>query len=276
MTQGCRAAVGTSILVLFAAAAASAPASDPPRQAEPAAEGAPEPTRRIPIHAPDDHGFYADFYAPPRAASYTGILVIPSVGRDRKFDARFAAGLARRGYAVLIMDNLGNQRNITTNANGVPMYMANRMQLLDQLLLDVRPAGEVLRQLPGVDPQRIGIVGIGIGGNVGLIYASQTDEVAAIAFVLPGFGCEQYDSNELIAKLGRRRALLVHSQRPRYSDFTTAFNAHATGANADVRERLEVPRVAAHDDDDAFTARPELDRVVFEWLDRSLPVRPAR
>lgn len=263
-------------LILAASSATSssaAPKEAPPPQPSPSKIAL---LRELPVKAEDGRAFTADFYTPGGAASFPGVLVIPNLGSDRKPLGHIGVELAERGYAVLIMDNTGNDRNITRNEQGVPMIKMARLQILDELIMDARPAVRLLLDQPGVARGGIAVLGVGLGANVGLVDAADSADVAAIALVLPSWGCEKFDPVDLLGRLGRRPALLVNSRKKKANDISKAFDEVSSGPNSTVREHVVLEPTTRTDGEDEFTSHPGLDRTVMDWLAKRFPASTRR
>jgi fermentation-respiration switch protein FrsA (DUF1100 family) len=87
--------------------------------------------------------------------------------------------LARHGYGVLLFDRRGEgESEGEPNAFG---WGGDR---------DVKAAIDFLQEPPGVDPERIGGIGLSVGGEMMLEAASETDELKAV--VSEGAGARAY------------------------------------------------------------------------------------
>jgi hypothetical protein len=113
------------------------------------------------------------WYIPSR----NGAAVISFPGR--KGPRRPARMLARHGYGVLLFDRRGEgESEGEPNAFG---WGGDR---------DVKAAIDSLQEQPGVDPERIGGIGLSVGGEMMLEAASETDELKAV--VSEGAGARAY------------------------------------------------------------------------------------
>jgi alpha-beta hydrolase superfamily lysophospholipase len=270
-----RAAAGLSAVLipaclLFAAAGATTPPAGGSETALPAAapaSAAPAPTpKESPLTAEDGHAFKADYYRPVGGVNLPAILLIPNLGRDRKDPATTAARLAQAGYSVLVMDNLAAQRNVHRDSKGVPRVEAIRAPILDQMLLDLRPAADLARRKAGGETVPLVVVGVGLGANAGLQYAAETRTVMAAAFLLPGYGCENFDPKALLARLGTRPALLVDSRSKKPSDFSVTFDTFgASHTNRGYRHVVIEPS-ARPEGVSELVAHPEIENALFDWL----------
>jgi hypothetical protein len=113
------------------------------------------------------------WYIPSR----NGAAVISFPGR--KGPQKPARMLARHGYGVLLFDRRGEgESEGEPNAFG---WGGDR---------DVKAAIHFLQEQPGVDPERIGGIGLSVGGEMMLEAASETDELKAV--VSEGAGARAY------------------------------------------------------------------------------------
>lgn len=103
-----------------------------------------------------------------------GVVIIHGSGssdRNQAWAAAFARGLAERGFVVLLPDKRGSGASAgdwrTTSFEG--------------LADDAIAAVERLRAVDGVEPSRVGVVGLSQGGHIAPLAASRSD---AIAFVI--------------------------------------------------------------------------------------------
>lgn len=106
----------------------------------------------------------------PRA----GMVVIHGSGpsdRNQAWAAAFARGLAERGFSVLLPDKRGS------GESGGDWRRASFEVLAD----DAIAAVEALTAFGGVDPGRVGVIGLSQGGHIAPLAASRSD---AIAFVM--------------------------------------------------------------------------------------------
>ena len=113
------------------------------------------------------------WYIPSR----NGAAVIAFPGRNGP--QKQARMLARHGYGVLLFDRRGEGRSDgDPNAFG---WGGDR---------DVKAAIDYLQRRPDVDPDRIGGIGLSVGGEMMLEAAAETDELRAV--VSEGAGARMY------------------------------------------------------------------------------------
>jgi uncharacterized protein len=116
------------------------------------------------------------WYIPSR----NGAAVIAFHGRQGP--QRHARMLAEHGYGVLLFDRRGEGRSEgEPNAWGWGGYR------------DVEAAIEFLQRRPDVDPDRIGGIGLSVGGEMMIETATRTDELKAV--VSEGAGARMYEED---------------------------------------------------------------------------------
>ena len=99
--------------------------------------------------------------------SWNGAAVIAYPGR--KGPQRKARMLARHGYGVLLFDRRGEGRS-----EGEPNSWGWGGDA------DIKAAIAYLQRRPDVDPDRIGGIGLSVGGELMIEAAAETDELAAV------------------------------------------------------------------------------------------------
>ena len=114
------------------------------------------------------------WYIPAR--NRAAIILLHGYGGNRLEMLNRAVMLARNGYGVLLYDE---------RASGESGGSLRTFGWLD--VNDVPLALAYLRQRSEVDPQRIGILGFSVGGQIALRAAAQSDRIKAIVAEEPGF-----------------------------------------------------------------------------------------
>jgi hypothetical protein len=133
------------------------------------------------------------WYIPSR--NRAAVIAFPG----RSGPQRPARMLARHGYGVLLFDRRGEgESEGDPNAFG---WSGER---------DIKAAVEFLRSRPDVDPERIGAIGLSVGGEMLIEAAAESDDLAAI--VSEGAGIRSL--REALAVRGTRKlleAVIVHA-----------------------------------------------------------------
>jgi dienelactone hydrolase len=149
---------------------------------------APAPTHEVVSYtAPDGEELPADLWLPASASADTpvgAVLFISGIndqGRAHPALTRIAAAMARTGAAVYIPE--------------LPVFFDTRVDSSE--VGRIVAAFEALADEPAVDPDRVGIMGVSVGGSLSLIAAADPAIADRIAWV-GSFGAYA-DAQELVA-----------------------------------------------------------------------------
>ncbi|AIQ29168.1 acetyl esterase [Paenibacillus sp. FSL P4-0081] len=121
------------------------------------------------------------------------IVTFPGYTGDRGYPERYAHFLML-GYAVLAVDvrgQLGETGNLLPQEEGIVRGWITQGLLEKErsyyvaVAIDTVRAIETAAQLPGVDPERIGITGGSQGGGIALLAGALSRRVAAVAADIP-------------------------------------------------------------------------------------------
>ena len=152
-----------------------------------------------------------------------GVVLIPAVGSDERDDVmrRFAEFLARRGIsgAVLCLPYHGNRRigpelpSLHFAGNTIP----DALHAFAQSASDVRTVTDWLAAQPGVDPQRLGVVGVSLGAIVAHLAMGRDSRLRAGVAVLGGGDFPDLYHHSLVSRyyqLRRRQRLADDALAP--------------------------------------------------------------
>ena len=106
----------------------------------------------------------------PRRA---GLVLVHDAGGPEPFDAEVAERLAAAGHVVLLPDLC--PAGGSGEAGGGLLARADRA-----VLADLDAAVEELARDPAVDPRRIGVVGLGVGGTLAFLLGCHSRRLAAV------------------------------------------------------------------------------------------------
>ena len=169
----------------------------------PSAPGGAEPTE-VQVVTPDGTGIPAFLLRPdPALATGAGVVLVAGHGRgiddlvrtdpvDGYHDG-LAHKLVRAGLTVLCPEMLSFGRRRFPRPEGAPAYepaenscgidaareLLHGRPLMGRRAADARAAVQALRQLPGVDPERVAVAGGSGGGAVSLLLAAADPSIAA-------------------------------------------------------------------------------------------------
>lgn len=186
----------------------------------------------------------------------------------------FCAFLADHGFNVLLFDYRGYGRS------DLPTRGLNRTDLV----ADARAAFDYLLTRPDVDPDRIGLLGYSLGGNIGLGFTVGEPRIRAVVtlatfarwkevasdhggalgrYLIP----EGMDAVESVASLGDRPYMIVHGDQDDIVPFRHAGLLETAANNAGVTvTRLDVPGA----DHLNMTASKEVQRSIADFFTTAL------
>ncbi|MEV4016832.1 alpha/beta hydrolase [Nonomuraea angiospora] len=118
------------------------------------------------LHLPDDDG------APRRAV----VLSTPGSSVKEQIGANYAARLAARGIAALVFDPAHQGRS-----GGEPRDLEDPYRRSE----DISYAIDALGAVPGIDPERIGVLGICAGGSYAVHTARTDHRIRAVGTIVP-------------------------------------------------------------------------------------------
>ncbi len=143
-----------------------------------------------PIVTPDkeNNTVHAEYFRPVGDGKHTAVVVLHILGADFALSRYLAARLADRGVAALFVKlpyygerrpQGGDQRFLSANIERSVLSMR-------QGVCDVRRAAAWLAGRPEVDPARLGVTGISLGGIVSSLAVAIDPALSQGAFLLAG------------------------------------------------------------------------------------------
>ncbi|MDX6478890.1 MAG: hypothetical protein QOG29_1477 [Gaiellaceae bacterium] len=137
-------------------------------------------------------------YSSPRGGRVPALLVLPTSkgrhpavllmhgsGGDRRELLGLAAGLAARGIVGMTIDSPVARLQRQTLPGGVA-GVRRRTALLEQEVVDLRRAVDVLRARPEVDPARLGFLGFSAGARSGAILSGVEPRIGSFVLISGG------------------------------------------------------------------------------------------
>ena len=237
-----------------------------PTQARLAAEGEPvvpgptstpqatQATLPMMISASDGLVLQATYYGPERHPA-PGVLLVHMASSDRSAWEPLAESLQQQGYAVLAIDLRGHG-----STGGQVNWELSQG--------DVTSALAMLRDLPGVDPQRIAVVGASIGANLGLNACASAAECQTAVLLSPGLDYRGITASNGIARLGSRPVLIATSE----NDDNNPGDSLTLDGMVSGPHRLLLYPDAGHGTD-MLVAQPNLIAEIAGWLNQVMPVQ---
>ena len=138
---------------------------------------------------PLNNTVHADYFRPAGDGPFPGVVVLHILGGDFALSRYLAARLADRGVAALFvrLPFYGERR--PPGAGGFMTADVERsLGAMRQGILDVRRASAWLASRREVDPGRLGVAGVSLGGIVSATAASVDPEIRSAALLLAGGG----------------------------------------------------------------------------------------
>jgi dienelactone hydrolase len=130
-------------------------------------------------------GWYWPAKLAPKQKLAPAVLLLHMRGKDKASWGGLPETLRLEGYSVLAIDLRGHGE--TTNSQGRSLPLESlRDSDYSNMLFDVGAAHAWLRQQPGIDAERLGIIGASIGANLGILYAAQERKVRTVVCLSPG------------------------------------------------------------------------------------------
>ncbi len=137
-------------------------------------------------------------YTSPRGGRVPAFLVLPATsgrhpavvllhgsGGDRRELLGLAAGLAARGIVAMTIDSPVARLQNQTLPAGVP-GVRRRSALLEQEVVDLRRAVDVLQARPEVDRKQLGFLGFSAGARSGAILAGVEPRIGSFVLISGG------------------------------------------------------------------------------------------
>jgi dienelactone hydrolase len=151
-----------------------------------------------PIASPEpvNDTVHAEFFCPAGAGAGTGadrnrkpaVIVLHILGADFALSRYLAARLADRGVAALFvkLPYYGERRPAGSSTRFLSTDIERTTAAMRQGVCDVRRAAAWLASRPEVDPGRLGVTGISLGGIVAAVAAAVDPALNRGAFLLAG------------------------------------------------------------------------------------------
>jgi pimeloyl-ACP methyl ester carboxylesterase len=165
------------------------------------AQATPEP-QRVEVRASDDMTLVGDFFPAPDAASGTGAptaLLLHQYGASKASWGPLIPALVDAGYTLLAVDLRGHGET-----GGSRDWVRARQ--------DTQTWLGWLREQPGVDPERLSIIGSSIGSNLALCGMADDERVVTAVAISPGLDYFGVTTQDAVETIGRRPVFLITAQ----------------------------------------------------------------
>ena len=194
-----------------------------------------------------------ELYMPRDASSPRPALLALHMNRGNKREWKdVAPQLAEAGYVVLAIDMRGS--GVTGGRKD--------WQLAEE---DHKLAVEFLANVPGVDADRIGVMGGSIGANMTMVVGAADENVRVVILLSPGLDTFGVTTADKLPAYGDRPMMIVASD----NDNQAADNAETLASQAIGETELVIYENAGHGTR-MFGAKPELIEAIIEWLNNNL------
>ncbi len=210
----------------------------------------PAPTQAaFPVEFVADDGLViAGTYYPGPARPAPTALLIHMRSSTREAWQPVASALQKAGYNVLAIDLRGHgDTGGTINWTLAPQ--------------DVKTVLARLSALPGVDPQRIAVVGADIGANLALGACADLPGCKTAVLLSPGLDIEGIQTTDAMKRFGTRPVLIIASR----SDTPSVSDSVTLAKLAQGEEQLQLYDGKAHGTA-LFSAQPGLAALIVQWL----------
>ncbi|MDQ5821349.1 MAG: acetylxylan esterase [Actinomycetota bacterium] len=154
-------------------------------QREQAASGQGGSVHDLSYASPEGGRVTAYLILPKGAGKHPAVLLMHGSDGDRRELLGLAATLAARGIAALTIDSPVARTGAQTLPAGLE-GVRRRRALLEQEVLDLRRAVDVLRAEPAVDPARLGFLGFSAGARSGAILAGVEPRIGSFVLISGG------------------------------------------------------------------------------------------
>ncbi len=140
---------------------------------------------------PENNTVHAEYFEPESkqpAVKRPGVVVLHILGADFALSRYMAARLAQHGVSALFMKlpYYGERKPKGSDKRFLSIDPERSFLAMRQGVCDVRRAAAWLKSRPEVDPERIGVTGISLGGIVASVAAAIDPAINEGAFLLAG------------------------------------------------------------------------------------------
>jgi pimeloyl-ACP methyl ester carboxylesterase len=218
---------GLAILV-----AATAPLEARSAAPSPCALDAAAEAEEVVLETSDGLKLAATFQSPGRGGRAPGVLLVHDAGARRESLDDVAKYLRRRGFAVLTLDLRGHGKSPGSEQPFGQLTREDQERLWTFALRDLEAAGAFLRGRRDVHTTNLSVIGVGRSSALALRYASQDENVRAVALIGAGEDQLGFALPDEIRRCGGLPTLLVASkdERPYATRLVDAVKGTSDGA----------------------------------------------
>lgn len=223
-----------------------------------------ERTEAVTLKA-DDGVAIAATYRASAAQNAPGVVLIHSLGADRRRWDVFAERLRRAGYASIAIDMRGHGESLR---RGDATLDYRKFSAADWLGVtrDIDSAKRAL-VARGALADNVILIGASIGANLALRYAAAHAEIPAVVLISPGLDYHGVETEQEIVNYGDRPSLLMTSDGDSYSASSCAALKTRASGQCELRQYPG----AAHGVDLLDASEAAGDQILA-WLKEIAPV----
>ena len=163
----------------------------------------------------DDKSKLAGTYYPALTPNAPGVILLPDARCDKKHFGNFPSKLNEAGFGILAMD-FRYKELIARSRSREEMISTIQKQDLNALVdYDTKSAIDFLSRQEGIDPERIGLIGMSLGSRVGLISGVKYKIKALVLISISGQEAFPGGASikELLEEYGDRPILFMASEK---------------------------------------------------------------
>jgi dienelactone hydrolase len=137
---------------------------------------------------PENNTVHAEYFRPKGLGRRPAVIVLHILGADFALSRYLAARLADRGVAALFvkLPYYGERRPTGTPKRFLSADIDRSILAMRQGICDVRRAAAWLASRPEIDPEKLGVAGVSLGGIVSAVAAAVDPVLNRGAFLLAG------------------------------------------------------------------------------------------
>jgi dienelactone hydrolase len=137
---------------------------------------------------PANNTVHAEYYRARRAGPRPGVIVLHILGGDFPLSRLFCNALAQHGVNALFvkLPYYGPRRDASSSRRMVSPDPRETVAGMTQAVLDVRRAAAWLAARSEIDPERLGIFGISLGGITAALAATAEPRLTNVCLLLAG------------------------------------------------------------------------------------------
>jgi dienelactone hydrolase len=138
----------------------------------------------------ENNTVHCEWYRPVGEGPFPAAVVLDILGGDQMLARVQSTYLAKKGIACLFvqMAYYGPRRPKNSKVRLLMPDIDHTLGAVRQTVLDVRRAAAWLAAQPGVDPERLGVIGTSLGSFMGTLTAEMEPRFRKVAIVLGGGG----------------------------------------------------------------------------------------